>query len=56
MEVAFAKPFEADLIIHIHPPDRTPLRSATLGEIHPTHIVVPATLLAGKTRIDIDVT
>jgi hypothetical protein len=56
VEVAFAKPFEADLIIHIHPPDRTLLRSATLGKIHLASIVVPATLLAGKTRIEIDVT
>jgi hypothetical protein len=55
VEATFEKPFEADLYIHIHPPDRTPLRSATTGEVHSNYIVVPSTLLAGKTHIEIDV-
>jgi hypothetical protein len=55
VEATFVKPFDAALHVHIHPPDRTSLRSATLGEVHPTHIVVPSMLLAGKTRIEIDV-
>ena len=55
VEATFEKPFEADLYIHIHPPDRTPLRSATMGEVHSNYIVVPSMLLAGKTRIEIDV-
>ncbi len=55
VKVTFVQAFDADLHIHIHPPDRAPLRSATLGEAHPVHIVVPSTVLAGKTQIEIDV-
>ena len=55
VEVTFAKPFEADIHVHIHPPDRSPLHSASVGELHQSYIVVPATLLAGKTHVAIDV-
>jgi hypothetical protein len=55
IEVTFAKAFEADIHVHIHPPGRTQLRSASVGELHQAYIVVPATLLAGKTHIEIDV-
>ena len=56
VEVNFTKQFEADLVVHIHPADRTPLRSASLGEVHPTNVVIPAKLLSGKTHIEIEVT
>ena len=42
VEATFEKHLAADLIIHIHPPDRTPPRSATLGEVHPAYVMVPA--------------
>jgi hypothetical protein len=55
VEVSFTKQFDADLIVHIHPADRAPLRSASLGEVHPNYVVLAAKLLAGKTQIDIEV-
>jgi hypothetical protein len=55
VEVWFGRPFEADLSIHIHPPDRTPLRSASQGVLHPAYVVLPAALLAGKMHIVLDI-
>ena len=55
VEVTFIRPCDADLVVHIHSADRTPLRSASLGEVHPDRVVVAAKLLAGKTRIEIEV-
>ena len=55
IEVTFAKPFEADIHVHIHAPDRSPLHSTSVGELHQSYIVLSATLLAGKTHIEIDV-
>jgi hypothetical protein len=56
IEVTLPKPYEADLVIHIHPPDRTPLRAASLGEVHPAYVVVAAKLLEGKSHLEIEVT
>ncbi len=56
IEVTFVRPCEADLVIHIHPPDRRPLRSVSLGELHPSYVVVAAKLLEGNTHIEIEVT
>jgi hypothetical protein len=56
VEVTLQRPCEADIVVHIHPPDRTPLRSASLGEVHPNYVVVAANLLAGKTQIEIEIT
>jgi hypothetical protein len=55
VEITFTGPFAADLYIHIHPPERVPLRSSTLGEVHPAYIHVPAAQLTGKTRITMDI-
>jgi hypothetical protein len=56
VEVTLLKRCEADLVVHIHPADRTSLRSTSLGEVHPSYIVVTSNLLAGKTHIEIEVT
>jgi len=55
VEVNLAMPYHADLVVHLHPADRTPLRSASLGEVHPAFIVVAAKLLVGKTHLEIEV-
>jgi hypothetical protein len=55
VELRFSKPFEADLVIHIHPPDRRPLRSTSLGELHADRVVLPASALAGQTTVRIEV-
>jgi hypothetical protein len=54
IQVTLLRPWEADLVIHIHPPDRTPIRSAPVGEVHPNYILIAATLLAGKTHLEIE--
>ena len=51
----FEAPFDANLAIHIHPPDRRPLRSASLGEVGVDRVVLPASLLVGKTTVIIEV-
>lgn len=55
-ELRFADGFAADVIVHIHPPDGQPLRSTSLGELHPARVVLPAALLAGRTVTSLDVT
>jgi hypothetical protein len=55
VEITLLGPYEADLVVHIHPADRTPLRSASLGEVHPNYVVVASKLLTGKTHLEIEV-
>jgi hypothetical protein len=56
VEVNLLRPRSADLVVHIHPADGTPLRSASLGEVHPDNVLVGAKLLVGMTHIEIEVT
>jgi hypothetical protein len=56
VRLRFDKPFNADLIVHIHPPSGEPLKSASIGELRPGQIVLSASLLAGKTEITLEVT
>ena len=51
VEVRSSRPLQADLVIHVHPPDRRPLRSASVGELQPDRVVLPASILAGQTLI-----
>jgi hypothetical protein len=53
--VRFAKPFEGDLVIHIHAPDRRALRSASLGEVHPDRVVLPASALSNQASIRLEI-
>jgi len=53
--IEFAGLFEADLVVHIHPPDRQPLKSTSLGNLHPDRIILPATTFASKTRVTIEI-
>lgn len=53
--VTFERPFAADLVVHLHPPERTPLRSSSLGELRADRIVVASTVLAGKRQLEFDV-
>ena len=47
--------FAADLVVHIHPPDRQPLRSTTAGELGPDQVILAAQLLAGKKEFSLEV-
>jgi len=55
VSVRFGEHFEADLIVHIHPPDRALLKTTSLGELHADHVVLAASLLAGKTQADLEI-
>ncbi|MGD0696755.1 MAG: hypothetical protein ABSB82_18215 [Terriglobia bacterium] len=55
VEIQFANPFEADLIVHIHPPNREPLKSASLGELNPDRVVLPGSILAGKNQVVVEI-
>jgi hypothetical protein len=55
VEITLVGTCSADLIIHIHPADGIPLVSASLGEVHPNQVVISSKLLAGKTRLAMEV-
>ena len=55
IEVRFSKPLQADLVIHIHPPDRRPLRSTSLGQLQADRVALPASLLANQTSVRIEI-
>ena len=55
VEIALPESFGADLIVHIHPPSREALRSASLGELHADRVVLPASVLAGRNKVTIEV-
>jgi hypothetical protein len=55
IRIQFENSFDADLIVHIHPPDRQPLRTSSLGQLQKDRIVLPANLLRRKTQFDFDV-
>lgn len=51
IEIQFKKPFDADLIVHVHPPTRSPLRSTSFGELHKDRVRLPASLLKGRSSV-----
>lgn len=53
--IAIPVTFEADLVVHIHPPNREALRSTSLGELRADRVVLPAALLVGKTKVSIEI-
>jgi len=55
VEITLPESFGADLIVHIHPPDREALKSASVGELQRDRVVLRASVLAGKTRLSVDV-
>ncbi len=54
--LSFQTPFQADLIVHIHPPAARALKSTSMGELRRSWVVLPAPLLAGKKTINFQVT
>lgn len=54
VEVAFETALNADLIIHIHPPGRAPLRTSSAGKLEKDRVILPASVLAGKTSLTLD--
>ncbi len=50
------KPFAAELVVHIHAPDRKPLASTSLGRLESDRVVLPAATLAGKKEIELEIT
>ncbi len=56
VKIQFREPFNADLVVHIHPPDRQPLKSASMGQLQKDRVILPASLLAGKTAVELLIT
>jgi hypothetical protein len=56
IKIMIPESFAADLVVHLHAPDGAPLRSASIGELHPDRVVLPAALLLRKTEIAVQVT
>lgn len=55
VQLRFDRPLKADLIVHIHPPSGQPLKSASVGEIRPASVLLPASLLTGKTEVNLEI-
>jgi hypothetical protein len=47
--------FNADIAVHIHPPNGEPLRRASLGHLQKDHVILPSSLLAGRTELTLDI-
>jgi len=53
--IEFAEPFQGDLLIHIHPPDGRPLRTASAGSIERDHVALKRSELEDKSKLAIRV-
>jgi hypothetical protein len=55
LSIQLANPFRADLVIHIHPPDRNALRRTSFGQLQKDRVTLPATTLAGRTELELEI-
>jgi hypothetical protein len=55
VKIDFEVPFGADLVLHIHTPNRAPLRTTSLGNVEKDKVVLPALLLAGRKSLRLEV-
>jgi hypothetical protein len=55
VEIEFEAPFKADLHLHVHPPGRVPLQTASVGKVHNSWVVLSASLLVGKAKLAIEI-
>jgi hypothetical protein len=55
IDLAFPGRFEADVVVHIHHPNREALKSSSLGELQRNRVLLPAELLHGKTTVSFEV-
>lgn len=55
LNLALTEGFAADLHVHIHASDGHPLRSASLGTVEKTRVLLPSSLLAQRTMLEIDI-
>ena len=54
VEITLPQPFSADVVVHIHPPNREALKSTSVGQLQRDRIVLTASVLAGKTRVVVE--
>jgi hypothetical protein len=47
--------YAADILVHIHPPDGQPLRTASIGHLQRNAVLLPSALLAGRTQLSIEI-
>jgi len=48
--------FNADIFLHIHPPDGEALKSSSLGRLEKACVILPSALFAGQTKIEMEIT
>jgi len=46
-------PFQADLVVHIHPPEGKALTTAGMGQLHGTTVTIPAASITGKKKLSV---
>jgi hypothetical protein len=55
VELTLPENFDAAILIHIHPPDGQPLRAASLGQLQRNAVLLPASILDGRTNLTIQI-
>jgi hypothetical protein len=55
IDLTLTPSFAADLVIHVHPPDRRSLKSATTGQVAADRVTITRDNLAGKTSLRITI-
>ncbi|UWZ82787.1 hypothetical protein [Occallatibacter riparius] len=55
VNLALTEAFAGDLHVHIHASDGRPLRGSSLGTVEKIRVLVPSSLLAQRTTLEIDV-
>jgi hypothetical protein len=55
VEIQMAKFSSADLVVHIHPPDGSPLKSSSLGEVQSDRVVLRAAVLTGRPQVVLEI-
>ena len=53
VQIATSPNFKAQMVIHIHPPDRKPLRHASAGVVYADRVVLPASAFAEGKPLDL---
>ena len=55
VKIQLAEFKNATLLVHLHPPDRQPVKAASLGELHPDRVTLPAAILAGQREVILEI-
>ena len=55
VEIHFQRPFLADLIVHVHPPNGQALHTSSVGQVRPDRVLLPSPLLREKLLMTLEI-